>query len=337
MSLRCLPSSLCSICIAVWEEMPFEEFQNGCCGSHLGCQNGTNLAVLNLMSPQCLPPSCSLIRLIIPKQMSFQNFQAGHHGGHLGYWNGKNLATLNLHVTLIPPNKFGLNPTYCSGADMLWRISRWPLWLPSWISELNKFSNSESLCCFNASHQVLANSHYNCLGDVLWRFSRWPTSWISEWNDFSNSKSPCGPNASHQVWAQSDLGLGADVISRFSRWPPSWIAEWNDLSNSESLCSSVLSIKFWFNPTYGLGGDVVDASHQVSANSDLLFGRRWFSRWPPWISEQKDFRNSESLYPSDASHQVSAQSELLFRRRRYLKNFKMTAMMAILDIRTERF
>ena len=66
MSLRCLPSSLGSICIAVWEEMPFEEFQNGCCGSHLVCQNGTNLAVLNLMSPQCLPPSCSLIRLIVP-------------------------------------------------------------------------------------------------------------------------------------------------------------------------------------------------------------------------------------------------------------------------------
>ena len=64
------------------------------------------------------------------------------------------------------------------------------------------------------------------------------------------------------------------MISRFSRWPPSWIAEWNDLSNSESLCSSVLSIKFWFNPTYSLGGDVVNASHQVSANSDLLFGRR---------------------------------------------------------------
>ena len=38
-------------------------------------------------------------------------------------------------------------------------------------------------------------------------------------------------------------------------WRPSWILELNDFSNSESL----------FHP---------DASHQVSAQSDLLFGRR---------------------------------------------------------------
>ena len=58
-------------------------------------------------------------------------------------------------------------------------------------------------------------------------------------------------------WSQSK-GLEADVVSRFSRRPPrqpSWIAEWKDLSNSQSLCHS-------------------DASHQVSAQSDLRFGRR---------------------------------------------------------------
>ena len=54
------------------------------------------------------------------------------------------------------------------------------------------------------------------------------------------------------------LGLGADLVSRFSRWPPkqpSWIAEQNYFSNSEFLCRS-------------------DASHQVSAQSDLQFRRR---------------------------------------------------------------
>ena len=49
LSLRCLPSSLGSFCITVWEEMPFEEFQDGPHDSHLGCRNGTNLAVLNLL------------------------------------------------------------------------------------------------------------------------------------------------------------------------------------------------------------------------------------------------------------------------------------------------
>ena len=41
-----------------------------------------------------------------------------------------------------------------------------------------------------------------------------------------------------------------DVVYRFLRWRPSCIKEWNNLSNSESLCRS-------------------DASHQVSAQSDL--------------------------------------------------------------------
>ena len=32
----------------VWEEMSFKEFQDGHHGSHLGYQNGTILAILNL-------------------------------------------------------------------------------------------------------------------------------------------------------------------------------------------------------------------------------------------------------------------------------------------------
>ena len=51
---------------------------------------------------------------------------------------------------------------------------------------------------------------------------------------------------------------------------------------------------------------------------------------------RKDFSNSESLYYYDASHQVLAQSELRFGRRCRLKNFKMSAMAAVLEIGTER-
>ena len=56
-----------------------------------------------------------------------------------------------------------------------------------------------------------------------------------------------------------------------------------------------------------------------------------------WISKRNNFRNSEPLGLSDASHQVSAQSDLWFGRRCRLKNFKMAAMVAILDIGTECF
>ena len=56
-----------------------------------------------------------------------------------------------------------------------------------------------------------------------------------------------------------------------------------------------------------------------------------------WISEWNDFSKFASLCHCDAFHQVSAQSDLGFRRLCRLKNFKMAALAAILDIRTKRF
>ena len=65
-------------------------------------------------------------------------------------------ALLNLYVTLMPPIKFGMNPHYSFGEDVVWRISRWPPWQPSWMSNWNEFSSSESPCLPNASNQVSA-------------------------------------------------------------------------------------------------------------------------------------------------------------------------------------
>ena len=58
---------------------------------------------------------------------------------------------------------------------------------------------------------------------------------------------------------------------------------------------------------------------------------------PSWISEKNNFSNAESLCHSDASHKVSAQSDLWFRGRCRLKNFKIAAVVAVLDIGTEQF
>ena len=100
------------------------------------------------------------------------------------------------------------------------------------------------------------------------------------------------------------------------------ISEWNDFINFESLC-------------------FCDASHQVSAQSDLGFGRRCLKNFKMAAlaaildigTERNNFSNFESLCHCDASHQVSAQSDLGFKRRCCLKNFKA----AILDIGVERF
>ena len=110
------------------------------------------------MPPQCLPPCLRSIRLTFHEQTWFEDFQAGHHGGHLGYQNGMILAILNLYIATMPPIKFQLNPTYSLGGDVFWRFSRWQIWWPSWILKQNDFSNSNSPCGPNASHQVWAQS-----------------------------------------------------------------------------------------------------------------------------------------------------------------------------------
>ena len=53
------------------------------------------------------------------EEMSFEEFQDGHHGGHCGYQNGTILAILNLCVSVMPPVKFWLNPTYGLGGDVV--------------------------------------------------------------------------------------------------------------------------------------------------------------------------------------------------------------------------
>ena len=73
-------------------------------------------------------------------------------------WNKMILAILNFHNTPIPPIKLKLNQTYCLGADVIWRFSRWRRWLPFWTAKRIGFSNSESLCHSDAPHQVSAQS-----------------------------------------------------------------------------------------------------------------------------------------------------------------------------------
>ena len=166
--------------------------------------------------------------------------RAKWYPGHLGYRNVTILAILNLYVAPMPLVKFRLNSTYGLGGDVVWRISRGRLAANLGI-RTEQFSNSESQCRYNASHQVSTQSAQGLGGDVVWRISRWPLwrpSWISEQNDFSNSESLCRSDASCQVSVQSDF-FGGDVVWRISRWPPwqpSWISERNDFSNSEFPC-----------------------------------------------------------------------------------------------------
>ena len=123
-------------------------------GGHLGYRIRTILAILNLYVTVMPPTKFKLNQTYaVWEEMSFEEFQ---DGSHLGYLNKMILAILILCVTVMPPTKFQLNWTYSLGGDVVWRISRWQ---PSWISELNNFSKSESPCCHNASQQVSTQSN----------------------------------------------------------------------------------------------------------------------------------------------------------------------------------
>ena len=58
----------------------------------------------------------------------------------------------------MPPIKFRLNLTMVWEEMLFEEFQEGPPWPPSWIAKWNDLSNSESLCCSDASHQVLAQS-----------------------------------------------------------------------------------------------------------------------------------------------------------------------------------
>ena len=85
--------------------------------------------------------------------MSLKNFKIAA----MGYLNGTILAILNLCVTVMPPIKFQLSRTRFGGRCCL---KNFKMAAVAAILDIGteRFSNSESLCHCDASHQVLAQS-----------------------------------------------------------------------------------------------------------------------------------------------------------------------------------
>ena len=128
----------------VLEEISFEVFQDGRPGCHLEI-----LQMISHLSLWCFPSSFGSIELTVWEEMSFEEFQDGCHG----YMNGTILAILNLYVGPMPAITFWLNLTW------FWRRFVWRMVAILDIGmEQNDYSNFESLCHCDASHQVSAQS-----------------------------------------------------------------------------------------------------------------------------------------------------------------------------------
>ena len=152
------------------------------------------------------------------------------------------LTILNLNVASMPPTKFRLKPTYLSGADEVWRDSRWPLWRPSWISERNGLSNSISLCRHKASHQVWAQSYLRFKSRCCLRIFKMVA--ISANLDTGTERflavlylyfAPMPP-IKFPLKPTYDLRVVGWSFSRWTPRRPSWISELNNYSSSKSSC-----------------------------------------------------------------------------------------------------
>ena len=127
----------------------------------------------------------------------------------LRYRNRTILAILNLYVAPMPPINVEFNPHY-SLRDIVWRISRWLPWPPSWMSEWNELGSSESPHCLppsfsliwltvrkQMSFQDFQDGHHGAHGGY------WNGTNLAILNFHVTL------NASHQVWTQSEIPFGS--------------------------------------------------------------------------------------------------------------------------------
>ena len=127
MLLQCLPSNFSSIWLTVWEEMLFEEFQDGHCGDHLGHQNRMILAILNLYVTLMLS-----IKFWLNPIYSFggdvvwriSRWPPWWLSNDLGYQKGTILAILNLYViTCLPSSQqlYAQDIFWCKNNRRIWQ------------------------------------------------------------------------------------------------------------------------------------------------------------------------------------------------------------------------
>ena len=153
MSLGSLPSSLSSICIMVWEEMSFEEFQTAPVVAILA-----NLAVLNLhvslMSPTKFQPN------------PFYRFRADFVSRLLSRppWWPSWLLERNRFSNSKTPCHPNASHQVCARSDLSFGsrhdLNNFKMATMGAILDIGTdFSNSKFLLCSDASHQVSAQSN----------------------------------------------------------------------------------------------------------------------------------------------------------------------------------
>ena len=127
------------------------------------------------------------------------------------------------------------------------------------FKKADNFINSESLCRFDASKQVLTQSDLWFGRICRLKNFKMAAMGISERKDFSNSESLCHCDVSHQLLVQSNLRFRRRC--QLKNFKMASMAAILDIGTTLAILNLYVApmppIKFWLNPSYGLGGDVV--------------------------------------------------------------------------------
>ena len=125
-----------------------------------------------------------------------------------------------------------------SESDVVWRVSRLPLWPPSWIMELNDEAVLNLHVTPMPPIKFCLNLTY-CFWEKMWFEDFQDGGHLGHWNrrilailNFHNTPMPPITFKLNQTYP-----LVADVIWRFSRWLPcwpSWISERNHFRHFKS-------------------------------------------------------------------------------------------------------
>ena len=177
---------------------------------------------------------------------------------------------------------------FCSKEFVQNRFSKWQLWWPPWISDLNNFSYFLPTSHPDASYQVSSiglsdqekkrktdfqdDDHLGFLiGTISAIFDLQVTLML--------------PTKFQINWP---FGSGEEVKNRFSRWLQSWISNMNDFNYFDLLVTPMLPTQFQVNWPFGSGEEVKNRFSRRRPSGEEAKNR--FSRWQPsQISDWKDF------------------------------------------------
>ena len=251
MLLQCLPSSSGSIPHMVWEEMSFEEFQDGRHGSHLGYGNRTILVIL-YNTPK--PPFKFQLNLayclglnVIWRISRWPKWWPSWISEWNDYSNSESLCHCDASHQVLAQSNFRFGRRCRLKNFKMAAVAWWPSWI--W--------NGTILAILNLCVTVMLPIKFGSIQLTVWKemsFEEFQDGRHGYQNRTILAILKLDVTTMPPIKFQLNLtyGFGGDIVWRISRWPPCGHLGYQNgpILAILNLCVTVmLPIKFWLNLT----------------------------------------------------------------------------------------